>query len=58
MTEELMDLLNAVKERYQIADEDFEVLVQAIDTTISEAMGGVADEANAIDEEMAAQYEE
>lgn len=55
MTEELMDLLSAVQERYQIEDQDMEVLVNAIATTIDEAAQGVADQANAIGDEMAAQ---
>lgn len=55
MTEELMDLLSAVQERYQIEDQDMEVLVNAIATTIDEAAQGMADQANAIGDEMAAQ---
>lgn len=55
MTEELMDLLSEVQERYQIEDQDMEVLVNAIATTIDEAAQGVADQANAIGDEMAAQ---
>lgn len=55
MTEELMDLLSEVQERYQIEDQDMEVLVNAIATTIDEATQGVADQANAIGDEMAAQ---
>lgn len=55
MTEELMDLLSAVQERYQIEDQDMEVLVNAIATTIDETAQGVADQANAIGDEMAAQ---
>lgn len=55
MTEELMDLLAQVQERYGIDDNDMEVLVNAIDTTIAEATQGVADQANAIGDEMAAQ---
>lgn len=55
MTEELMELLAQVQERYQIEDQDMEVLVNAIDATINEAAQGVADQANAIGDEMAAQ---
>lgn len=58
MTEELMDLLSEVQERYQIEDQDMEVLVNAIATTIDEATQGVADQANAISDEMAAQAAE
>lgn len=55
MTEELMELLNQVAERYQIDEQDFNVMVNAINTTIAEATQGVADQANAVGDAMAAQ---
>lgn len=58
MTKELMDLLSQVQERYGIDDNDMEVLVNAIDTTIAEAAQGVADQANAVGDAMAAQAAE
>lgn len=39
MTEELAQLLEDLKGRYNIADEDIAVVTQAIDTTVAEATG-------------------
>ena len=44
MTEELMQLLNETKETYNIADEDFQAIVGAIDTTINEAVANATGE--------------
>ncbi|MBR2863029.1 MAG: hypothetical protein IKB97_05670 [Bacteroidaceae bacterium] len=38
MTEELAQLLEDLKGRYNIADEDIAVVTQAIDTTVAEAV--------------------
>lgn len=44
MTEELAQLLEDLKGRYNIADEDIAVVTQAIDTTVAEAVAEATSE--------------
>lgn len=43
MTEELMELLTNLQQVYGISEEDMDVLAQAIDTTVQEAVAGGAE---------------